>query len=57
MARIKFTGYINVDDLEADQIDLDHISGLSAKGFDDLTGPDSRETIGTLEDIDVELQR
>ena len=39
MPRIKLTGYIDTDDLDPDQVDLGHDSGLSEKGHDDLLGP------------------
>lgn len=36
MARIKFTGYLDTDDLEPEHVDLGNSSGLSEKGYDDL---------------------
>ena len=38
MARIKVTGYINVDDLEDEHVDLSHETGLSAAGYDYVMG-------------------
>lgn len=32
--RIKVTGYLNPDDMDPDDVDLDHEMGLSSEGFD-----------------------
>lgn len=56
MARIKISGYLNTDDLSPEQVDLDHESGLSEQGHEEITsifsdGPPFK--ISDLEDIDV----
>lgn len=33
MPRIKVTGYLNTDDIDDDQIDLSHASGLTEEAF------------------------
>lgn len=50
MARIKVTGYIDVNELEPDQRDDTHEMGLSNKGYEELT----QEFSGQLDDIEFE---
>lgn len=38
MARLRVTGYINTDDLEQEEVDLDHFTGLTTEGFERLHG-------------------
>jgi hypothetical protein len=38
MARIKITGYVEVDDLTPNLVDLGDPSGLSSEGFEQLAG-------------------
>lgn len=56
MARIKITGYIDTDELGEEEVDLNHPSGLTSNGHDNITGPESLWRIGGLEDIEVELE-
>lgn len=55
-ARIKFTGYIDIADLEEDEIDLDNSTGLSAKGYDAYTSMDAMLKVSELEDLEVVLE-
>lgn len=49
--RIKVTGYIPVDDLDPEDVDLADKTGMSEAGFDRL-----HEELGSqLEDLDAEL--
>ncbi len=48
--RIKVTGYLDVEDLNEDMIDLDHKTGLTAEGHDELVG-----TLLGLGDVEVTL--
>jgi hypothetical protein len=50
MARIKVTGYVDTDDLNEDMVDLDHPTGLTAEGFDDLNA-----TLLGLSDVTAEV--
>jgi hypothetical protein len=59
MPRIKFTGYIDIIDLEQDQLDLSDPTGLSAKGQEDLTSDSGRfpaPRISELEDLETEVE-
>lgn len=59
MPRIKVTGYINTDDLDADMVDLNNSTGLSTLGFEELQGMHDVNTalpISSLEDLEFELQ-
>ena len=55
MARIKITGYVNVGDLEPEEIDLSNDTGLSEDGYDgiviegSLAIPDMHDVTVTLE--------
>jgi len=50
--RIKITGYIYVDDIEPEDLDLSHAMGVSGHGYE--TGL-SRTTLQSLDDIEYEL--
>jgi len=50
--RIKITGYIYVDDIEPEDLDLSHKMGVSNHGYE--TGL-SRTLIASLEDIEYEV--
>lgn len=52
-ARIKFTGYIDADELAPGQYDADHPTGLTSGGYDDLVGPESQLTVSGLQDLEV----
>ena len=58
--RIKITGYIDINDLEEEYVDLDDPSGLSPVGFDSiLAGDDPRGvqwTVASLEENDAVLE-
>lgn len=59
MARIKVTGYINVEDLETHEVDLTDPTGLSAEGYDNVRlGNDERPaySLSSLEDVEIELE-
>jgi hypothetical protein len=56
MPSIRFTGILNTEDMEAEDIDLTDPSGLSAKGYDAYTSMDSSVNISTLEDLEVTLE-
>lgn len=53
MARIKVTGYIDTEELEATgvELDLSHETGLTASGFDKLSAEFGQQ----LDDVDFEL--
>lgn len=58
MARIKITGYVDVDDLDPSLVDLNHESGLSSEGFDALgsgNGLDHFQAGKSLNDVETEL--
>lgn len=50
MARIKVTGYLDTDDLDPEDVDLDHEMGLSNKGYEEWT-----QFFGTLEDVEFQI--
>lgn len=59
MARIKVTGYLDTDDLDAGDVDLTHELGLSDRGFMLMEGVDEEgrdaPSIGVLSDAVFEL--
>ena len=55
-ARIKFTGYIDLDTLDPEDIDMDDPTGLSSSGYDRITSIGGELVpIAELEDLSVEL--
>lgn len=58
MARIKITGYVDTDDLNPEDVDLEHEMGLSSEGYDNLvTGENGRPlSLTALEDVEVTLE-
>jgi hypothetical protein len=58
MSRIKVTGYLNTEDMEPEDLDPDHSSGLSESGYDKVTtyGQVTYQ-IADLEDIELEVER
>lgn len=61
MPRLKITGYIDTDSLRADEVDLDHETGLSSHGYEtlvqDIHGTDASLNLRLLEDVEVEVER
>lgn len=57
MARIKFTGYLDTDDLEPEQVDLGHKTGLSEQGYLDLVQGEGGAalSLSALDDVDSEI--
>lgn len=58
MARIKVTGYMNVDEINPDFVDLDHATGLTDEGYGALTGMTTRQfdySLSGLEDLETEV--
>ena len=54
--RIKFTGYIDLDTLDPEDIDMDDPTGLSSTGYDRITSIGGELVpIAELEDLSVEL--
>jgi hypothetical protein len=54
--RIKVTGYLEIEDLDEDQVDLDDETGLSLEGYQGvLSGGPKGLGLGDLVDIDIEL--
>lgn len=54
--RIKFTGYMNLIDLDPEDIDMDDPTGLSESGYNKLTGHgDTVPKLSDLEDLSTEL--
>lgn len=53
MALIKVTGYIDTDMINADEVDVDHPTGLSNHGFESGIGGTLREL---LDDLELEIQ-
>ena len=55
--RIKVTGYLNPADMDPDEVDLNHPSGLTEKGDEAVTSvfSDTPYKIADLEDINTEL--
>lgn len=47
MSRIKVTGYLYTEDLDVEDVDLDHEMGLSDKGFQKYS-----RILNTLDDIE-----
>lgn len=45
--RIKVTGYLDTDDMDIEDVDLDHEMGLSSEGFEKWSN-----TLGMLDDIE-----
>lgn len=58
MARLKITGYIDTAELDDSHVDLDHPSGLSSEGYDDLVTGESGSALALtdLEDVEVEKE-
>ena len=56
--RIKVTGYVPVDDLDQEHVDLSHETGLSGKGFDMMNGMGDVQpwSLADLEDLDFTLE-
>ena len=52
--RIKFTGYINLTDLDPEDIDMDDSTGLSASGYESVVYGNSTK-LSDLEDLTAEL--
>lgn len=50
MAKIKVTGYLDTEELEPEQVDLDHPYGLSDEGYEEISN-----SLG-LDDVEFELQ-
>lgn len=58
-ARLKVTGYVDIDDLDPEHVDLDHPTGLTAEGYDALIVGDEGQqqlTLGSLGDIQTEIE-
>ena len=55
MRVIKITGYIEIDDVEAEHLDLEHETGFSASGYDYYLGPESNIKLADLFDLDSEV--
>jgi len=59
MARIKVTGYIEVDDLEPEHVDLEDSTGLSAEGYEEIMYGGERFSawsVADLVDLEIELE-
>lgn len=58
MTRLKITGYIDTDDLGPGDVDLDHPTGLSSEGYDNLiTGENGIPLkLTDLEDVEIEKE-
>ncbi len=55
--RIKITGYIDIDDLEEEYVDLDDPTGLSAEGFEAIMiGEGPPFIIADLQENDAVLE-
>jgi hypothetical protein len=51
MARIRVTGYLETDDVDPEDVDLDHKMGLSASGYEKLSSE-----LG-LDEVEFELEK
>lgn len=58
--RLKITGYIDVDEIEAQHLDLQHPTGLTAEGYDGLIMGDVDGvyplSLSSLDDLDTSLE-
>jgi hypothetical protein len=52
VTRIKFTGYIDVEELDPGQYDPSHPSGLTSAGYNELIGL----SLSDLEDVNSEVE-
>lgn len=59
MARIKITGYLDTEELDAEHVDLDDKTGLSEAGYEAVTTYEGQPPykIADLTDVEVELQK
>jgi hypothetical protein len=55
--RIKITGYLDTEEMDSEDVDLGHPTGLSTKGYDDVTSMEGTLRVSELEDIEVRLER